>query len=321
MLENLKDKYEMIVVYANVGKENEETLEFTDRCDREFGMNLIWVEAVTRVKRMIYGKPHIFTVWEWKRIERRLAKNAACFKVVDFFIIDGTIDERFPIIPLGVKAKVVDFKTASRRGEPFEASIAKHGIPNINRPLCTREIKTYAIRAYARELGWKKYQTAIGIRVDEIDRMNPSAKKERIIYPLISMKPTKRTDINKFWLNQPFDLKLKGYEGNCDCCWKKSLRKLLTIAKETPEKFGWWQEMQRKYEDFTPASRLHNPKIKPPHRFFRGNLSVADILKLSKEPFEPARDDSKDIESYTQMDLFGYEMDVSNGCTESCEPF
>jgi len=33
-------------VFANTGKELEETLVFVDRCDKEFGLNLTWVEAV-----------------------------------------------------------------------------------------------------------------------------------------------------------------------------------------------------------------------------------------------------------------------------------
>jgi len=38
--------YENIVhVFANTGLENEETLEFTQRCDEHFGLNIQWVEA------------------------------------------------------------------------------------------------------------------------------------------------------------------------------------------------------------------------------------------------------------------------------------
>lgn len=269
---NLNHKYKLVFVFANTGKEREESLVFADRCDKHFGLNLVWVEAITD-----------------------------------------------PINGKGVKAKVVSFETASRNGEPFEAAIAKHGIPNQNRPLCSRELKTYAIRAYARQMGYKKYLTAIGIRVDEIDRMNPSAKKEGIIYPLISMKPTRKTDVNQFWSEQPFDLGLKSYQGNCDACWKKSLRKLLTVAKENPAALEWWSEMERKYENFTPASRLHNPNIKPPHRFFRNNLTAAELLEMSKAPFVEAKDESKIIDR--QQLLFEYEMDTTNGCEDSCEPF
>ena len=117
---------EIITVFSNTGQENEETLQFVDRCDREFGLNVVWIEAVTNPER---GQ--------------------------------------------GVKARVVDLATADRSGAAFEAMIAKHGIPGPGFIHCTRELKERPITAYARSIGWGAgtYDTAIGIRIDEIDRM------------------------------------------------------------------------------------------------------------------------------------------------------
>lgn len=43
----LRDRYrDGITVFANTGQENEETLEFVDWCDRAYGWNVVWVEAV-----------------------------------------------------------------------------------------------------------------------------------------------------------------------------------------------------------------------------------------------------------------------------------
>jgi hypothetical protein len=285
MKDHYSEVYEMIFVFTNTGKELEKTLEFADKCDKEFGLNLVWIEAVTNPQ---HGK--------------------------------------------GVSAKVVSFETASRNGEPFEQMIAKHGIPNKARSVCSRELKTYAMRAYCRQIGWKKYYTAIGIRADEADRMNPYAKDERLIYPLIRMFPTTKSDVALFWSKMPFDLEIKTYEGNCDLCWKKSNRKLLTLLLENTNLADWWRNMEEKYGNYVPDTQKHNTKIKLPNRFFRNNLSVDELIEMSKKPFVLAVDESKDIDMWKQQSLFttdengfaiwkDYEMDSSNGCEESCEAF
>ena len=124
--------------------------------------------------------------------------------------------------------------------------------------------------------------------------------------------------VNAFWAKMPFRLRLKSYEGNCAVCWKKSLRKLLTLAKQDPSLFDFEREMEQEYENYIPESRTENKEHKPPFRFFRGNLSVAEIIELSKLPFEPAIDESQVTHEYVQTTLFGHELDIGQGCSESC---
>lgn len=87
----------------------------------------------------------------------------------------------------GTRHRIVTFDTASRSGEPFAEVIAKYGIPNTGYPHCTRELKLAPITSYLRSLGWDagKYQSAVGIRADEADRMSEKAKREGVIYPLV----------------------------------------------------------------------------------------------------------------------------------------
>ena len=47
--------------------------------------------------------------------------------------------------------KIVDYESASRKGEPFEDVILKYGIPNQSAPICTRELKQNPIKAFAKE--------------------------------------------------------------------------------------------------------------------------------------------------------------------------
>lgn len=45
LIDNLSEKYEFIVTFANTGMEHEKTLEFVNNCDKFFGFNTIWLEA------------------------------------------------------------------------------------------------------------------------------------------------------------------------------------------------------------------------------------------------------------------------------------
>lgn len=275
LLKNKSDEYDFLITFANTGKENEETLEFVQKCSEYFGFNVVWIEAV----------------------------------VSDTYNV-------------GIRHKIVDFKTASRNGEPFEAFIKKYGIPNTGAPACSSKLKKEAINSYRKSVGWNKELTAIGIRIDEIDRMSPDKEKQRLIYPLISMIKTTKYDVNNFWKNMPFDLGLKSYQGNCDCCWKKSFRNLMTIAVENPEKYDWWREMEKKYENYVPKGSLDNEKLKgKKRRFYRGAKSVDEIIDMSKNSFELAVDLSYDIPKYKQQELFDEKLDSSNGCEESCEAY
>lgn len=277
LLKHKSDEYEMIFVFANTGQENEETLEFVDKCDKEFGLGVVWVEAVVH-----HGKRK------------------------------------------GTTHKVVNFETADRDGVVFEEVIKKYMIPNIQNMICSRELKERPITSYARSIGWKRsdYETAIGIRTDEFDRMSERRKENRIIYPLISMQPMTKPMISFFWKNMPFRLNLKGYEGNCKTCWKKSFRKLGTIAQETPEKFGFFKRMEEKYGNFISDGRKHNDKIQLPIRFFRTNKDVAYIFNevVNDPKFKRADDDSINYETDNTL-TDGIELDMSNGCIESCEVF
>lgn len=219
----------------------------------------------------------------------------------------------------GVTAKVVDYNTASRNAEPFKAMVAKFGIPNQKFPHCSRELKGRTIKAFARSVGWKKYETAIGIRFDEPKRLDwEKAKRERLIYPLASDILIKKPMVNQFWREMPFRLNLKSYEGNCKVCWKKSLRKLMTIAVENPKAFQAFQEIEMEYGYFLPDESKKN-SVTLPIRFFRGNMTVEDIFEEARFPFEKARDEKFDY-SY-QSDLWSEFMDSNAGCVESCEAF
>ena len=133
----------------------------------------------------------------------------------------GVVWVEAEVMPKGVgtKHRIVNFETASRQGEPFEAMVAQYGISNKAYPHCTRELKQAPIHDYMRTVAGKDYQTAIGIRADEYRRVG---NKAGIVYPLADYWIIGKEDVNEFWSRQPFSLGLEEHQGNCKWCWKKS---------------------------------------------------------------------------------------------------
>jgi len=218
----------------------------------------------------------------------------------------------------------LDFGSASRDGEPFEEIIKKYGIPNQSAPHCTRELKERPIRKFGNKyFDDEPYLTAIGIRNDEMDRMNAKKDSLGLIYPLVYQKPMNKKQINFYWDGMPFRLELKGYEGNCKTCWKKSDNKLFQIAKDNERKFFFFGKMEARYGNYIPLTRLQlmenrgeYPKL--PIKFFRGNRSVEDIINGSKNFNGTIINDS---EQYPEMELFddmdGEKCEVFSSCKET----
>src|SRR5690606_4779024 len=111
----------------------------------------------------------------------------------------------------------VNLATANRNGAIFARVCRAYGLPNPSWPHCTRELKTRPMTKYIRSLGWRAgtYDTAIGIRNDELDRVDPRYREKRLWYPLAFENPMTKPDINAFWKGMGFRLQLRGYQGNC----------------------------------------------------------------------------------------------------------
>ena len=149
--------------------------------------------------------------------------------------------------------KVVDFDTASRDGEPFEALIhAKKYLPNPVTRFCTVEMKIKAIARYLVAKGFSddmasaESMSIVGIRADEQRRAAKIPPHRR---PLVAAGVTKET-VSMFWAEQPFDLGLPNVNGvtphgNCDLCFLKGANLIESLIVEDPSRADWWAKMER----------------------------------------------------------------------------
>jgi len=145
------------------------------------------------------------------------------------------------------KFKVVDFDSAARDGEPFEALIKKRKyLPNAVTRFCTTELKVSAIDRYMKSIGLPEYVTMVGIRADEPRRVaKMRANKDEKITPLATDGVTE-ADVWAFWNQNGFDLKLPKVSGasNCDLCFLKGAGIVASLIAEKPERALWWARME-----------------------------------------------------------------------------
>jgi 3'-phosphoadenosine 5'-phosphosulfate sulfotransferase (PAPS reductase)/FAD synthetase len=159
----------------------------------------------------------------------------------------------------------VDYGSASRNGEPFEAVIRKRNfLPNPVTRFCTSELKIRTMHKYLRDnwrsFGWDaeslEWNQMIGIRADEQRRVSKirargrstETTKETMLMPLADADVS-LADIEGFWGAQPFNLDLPTYKGrtfagNCDLCFLKPANQVASLIAQKPERAIWWARME-----------------------------------------------------------------------------
>lgn len=186
---------DVVVCFANTGKEREETLRFVHECGSMWGVHVHWLE--------------------WRDTEAGFEE--------------------------------VGFNSASRAGEPFAKLILKRNfLPNAVTRYCTTQLKIRPMSKFVRSLGWERWSNIVGLRYDEghrvlkqLDRNAQGKERYTTLMPMSKAKHTK-ADVLAFWAQQPFDLALRSYEGNCDLCFLKARAKLSAIIRENPGVADWW---------------------------------------------------------------------------------
>lgn len=237
------------VLFANTGKERDETLDFVHEVETRWSVRVRWLEYAGDNR-------------------------------------DGTRNVR-----------EVSFETAHRNGvpgSPFDQLMGEiESLPNPTARQCTVQLKTKTMRRFLESQGWDRdfhRRAAIGIRADESDRvygiLGDCPKYIDAVFPLASAGVTK-ADVMKFWSKQPFDLRLKQHEGNCDLCFLKSRGKLIQIMRDNPGLAEWWLAAEQ--------AKVGQTR-KPDGAKFRTDRTYAELFMIAQQQgvlFETWGDDDE----------------------------
>lgn len=240
------------VCFANTGKEREETLRFVHECATRWNVRVRWLEWVKRKER---GSK------DWT---------------------EG-FDE-------------VGYNSASRQGEPFARLITDRGfLPNAVTRYCTAQLKVRVQEWFMRSQGYERWNNAVGLRADEQHRVKKQRARnasghERYtaLMPMHEAGVTVR-HIHAFWSEQPFDLALQPWEGNCDLCFLKHPAKRMAIIRDRPDLADWWI----KQEEDEAALRDHGDWGA---RFDRNHTYAELSHAVAASPLLPLIGDEHDAE-------------------------
>tara|TARA_R110000851_G_scaffold312524_1_gene473095 strand:- start:131 stop:946 length:816 start_codon:yes stop_codon:yes gene_type:complete len=216
-----------------------------------------------------------------------------------------------PIKGKGVDFRIVKYKDLKIKGEIFEDGIKKLGIASKINAWCNRDMKQVPVKKFADSIfGLNNYSIAVGMRADEIDRVGKAYRTNNTFYPLLDNGITTK-ERNKFWDKQPIKIGIPAYKGNCDLCYKKSNRKIMTVLKEDPFSSEWWNDMIKKYSKISIEGKpSYNAYAENGGmNFYRQNISLDELIKMASKPFKMATD-----EYVYENDLFDKEDECGSGC-------
>lgn len=219
------------VIFCNTGREMPQTLNFVHEVEEKWNIPVVWLEydrkPASEIPAGVYPTP---------RRNLNLAKAAGAGQTAHWF-------------------RVVNYKTASRDGQPFSTLINwMKVLPNVISRGCSAELKIRTSFRYLFSIGVKGIESIVGIRKDEEHRaIQILATCDAFNYPKFPLIDSGKTekDVLDFWANNSFDLQLRSFEGNCDLCFLKSKYKRVLMARRNPDKLEWWLQKEREKPDKT----------------------------------------------------------------------
>ncbi len=207
------------VIFANTGKEREETLRFIHECETRWNVPVVWAEY----RPLTMEQDHHPSQFSIDVVSYETAsRNGEPFdRLIQKMGMLPNVTMRHCTNYL--KGRVID--GYARRVLGFESWLAVIGI-RADEPR-------------------------------RVSRMRAQSERERgeRHLPLADVGVTE-ADVLGYWAQQPFDLGLRRDQGNCDLCFLKSFPKILNLVREEPARAVWWANWE---ETLQRSFRLDRP--------------------------------------------------------------
>lgn len=200
---------------------------------------------------------------------------------------------------VGVTPKLIAIADIGWDMTVWREMVKKYGAPyNPGGAFCTDRMKTTPYKKYCDQVyGKDQYTSWLGIRVDEKRRLKP---RHGYKY-LAEISSMDKNQIIGWWRDQPFDLDIDEWLGNCVFCIKKGINKVAVAAKQEPELMA---EFNATLGYASPEKRNSGGEM------YRGKLSLEGIAKLHED---------QDVEEIVKTMRYRRGCAVQDG--ESCEVF
>ena len=212
---NFKLPNDIHVVFANTGKECEETLEFINECDIKWGANVVWLE-------------HYFGPERPKHRTKQITFETASRNGEPFEALIN--DRKFLPNP-----------------------VARFCTSELKIKVMKRYMKQQGHKEWSNVLGLRYDEPRRAVRArnqdyEPWDNLVPLYDAKVNVEEIIEWWKNHEFDLRLTAVNG------KTLAGNCDLCYLKGKDTLVQIIKEDPSRADWWIKQEQKFGDQSAAT-------------------------------------------------------------------